>query len=671
MEAKTTQTGLTRRHQNHCTALKFLGATILLFSAATLLAAHVHILGNDVRTRPSSAFPRLPSENNEKFKKSRTRKKRTLRESTLAEKTTEMEVLRSVMKRAEWSSSECRSLRDREPLRNDSTVRSESEVATVSGYPFLPEGGVALAIRKWLQIQNQTQIQNKNNQDQIQIQNQTIPAQTHVTNSPAIPSPSNYCPTCSLPPAKSCHVKNYTVVIMSHDGDRFRKMAEASLFAKTKSWKGLTELIFVWNSPRSHLEQIAISNNKSTINGSNDTKSNVTAQFAQQLLRRHDDPADPLRIFFSLEHNLTDNLLNRYHPLLSPRNEALLYFDDDGPFSPFPHGSVMKPALELWKRHSDVQIGGRPRHLSFSSQRIQTALEQEREKHSLKFAIEGNPHKLSRDFAPFCRDGAGGDRATYHRHIFPDFDAYVLLPTGSILHRNYLCFIWHEAFAEMREYVRRHVTRPDDIYVSVLVAQLSGKGARTYARKRSFGGGNSVGAVDVGGGVGYGVVVGSGNFGGSNNNSEFIDEILKGSVGNNIRLNAAKAANGTDFGPNDNTNDNAISFHESNNDDNKHRTDHILNNPNKKYDDRRRHRRLMWESPNWFTYREEAVNSILGYFGSIHPGSVGWCAGTPYMKKSSYKNESSSIGYHCEPEYPPLEYLPWMNEWGIGYRQCP
>ena len=45
----------------------------------------------------------------------------------------------------------------------------------------------------------------------------------------------------------------------------------------------------------------------------------------------------------------------------------------------------------------------------------------------------------------------------------------VLLPSGTFLHRNFLCFIWHPAFEELRQWVVAHKTMPDDMTVSVCV----------------------------------------------------------------------------------------------------------------------------------------------------------------------------------------------------------
>jgi hypothetical protein len=63
--------------------------------------------------------------------------------------------------------------------------------------------------------------------------------------------------------------------------------------------------------------------------------------------------------------------------------------------------------------------------------------------------------------------------------------------------------------------------------------------------------------------------------------------------------------------------------------------------------------------------REEAINSIVGYFGSIHPGTVGWCAGTDYMKPNK-----RGVPFVCRPEKPSLDLIPWLNKGGIGNSIC-
>jgi len=77
------------------------------------------------------------------------------------------------------------------------------------------------------------------------------------------------------------------------------------------------------------------------------------------------------------------------------------------------------------------------------------------------------------------------------------------------------------------------------------------------------------------------------------------------------------------------------------------------------------HRRLLWKQKNWGNMREEAINSIVGYFGSIHPGTVGWCAGTEHMKPGR-----RGVHFVCQPEKPSLDLIPWLKKGGTGHSQC-
>jgi hypothetical protein len=79
----------------------------------------------------------------------------------------------------------------------------------------------------------------------------------------------------------------------------------------------------------------------------------------------------------------------------------------------------------------------------------------------------------------------------------------------------------------------------------------------------------------------------------------------------------------------------------------------------------RSHRRLLWKQKNWGIMREEAINSILGYFGSIHPGTVGWCAGTNYQQVNR-----RGVPFVCRPEKPTSDLLPWLQDGGVGHNQC-
>ena len=99
-------------------------------------------------------------------------------------------------------------------------------------------------------------------------------------------------------------------------------------------------MIIVWNSPRDALNQ---------------AKDDKEKSYARKLLDWDADPSHPLRIFFSLENGLANNLLNRYHPSIKPKNEVVMLFDDDGPF--WSRESMIDTGFELWKRNSDVQVG--------------------------------------------------------------------------------------------------------------------------------------------------------------------------------------------------------------------------------------------------------------------------------------------------------------------------
>lgn len=66
------------------------------------------------------------------------------------------------------------------------------------------------------------------------------------------------------------------------------------------------------------------------------------------------EPKVEFRTFISAEHGLGNNLLNRYHPDIRPKNEAVLFYDDDGPFYT---DTEIRTGFELWKRNSGRQIG--------------------------------------------------------------------------------------------------------------------------------------------------------------------------------------------------------------------------------------------------------------------------------------------------------------------------
>ena len=469
----------------------------------------------------------------------------------------------SIIQRVKWTKNQCEST----PLDQRHTVKKEIKTAT--DLPMLPEGGVAIALEKWLKDNPIYSFSTSNN--------------------------DNDHPTCYIPPNKSCHVTTYTLIIMSHTTERLQAFMDP-LRSMIDSWPGLTEVIIVWNSPRDTLTSATTSNNN---NGKD-------KRYANELLQWNKNTTHPLRIFFALENGLSNNLLNRYHPSLQPKNEAVMYFDDDGPF--WSRESMVYAGFELWKRNSNVQVGGFPRNVRFLSNRMKSL-----EKVNLQSSIEliqrdvdGYANEEHSTFTPLCRNTTG-DHVEYNYFSFPDFAGHVLLPSGTFLHRNYLCFIWHPAFKELRQWVIDHKTMPDDMTVSTLIAHLSGRAPRTFPREVA-----------------------------TEDDRRRLDEdsdIIISKPTKSIQRN--------------NSNSSRI---------------HRLQSP----PPNQSHRRLLWKQKGWGGMREEAINSILGYFGSIHPGTVGWCAGTEYMRSNN-----RGVPFVCHPEKPSLGLIPWLTKGGIGSTQCP
>ena len=461
----------------------------------------------------------------------------------------------SIIQRVKWTKDQC----DSTPLDQRHTVKKEIKTAT--DLPMLPEGGVAIALESWL----------KDDTD------------------------NNDYPTCYIPPTKSCHVTTYTLIIMSHTTERLQAFMDP-LRSMIDTWPGLTEVIIVWNSPRDTLTRATTSDNN---NGKD-------KRYANELLQWNENITHPLRIFFALENGLSNNLLNRYHPSLQPKNQAVMYFDDDGPF--WSRESMVYAGFELWKRNSNVQVGGFPRNVRFLSNRMKS-LEKVNLQSSIDLIqrdVDGYANEDHSTFTPLCRNTTG-DHVEYNYFSFPDFAGHVLLPSGTFLHRNYLCFIWHPAFEELRQWVVTHKTMPDDMTVSTLIAHLSGRAPRTFPREVATEG-----------------------------DRRRLDE-----DSDLIMPNHTRSIQHT------NISSSRI---------------HRLQSP----PPNQSHRRLLWKQKGWGGMREEAINSILGYFGSIHPGTVGWCAGTEYTRSNN-----RGVPFVCHPEKPSLGLIPWLIEGGIGSSQCP
>lgn len=405
-------------------------------------------------------------------------------------------------------------------------------------------------------------------------------------------------PMCELPPTLSCEVEKYSLILMSHTVSDNMRLGKLKNGIKDFAQRPETaEIILVWNSEK----EVLLNSDKSD---------------AKLIVEWNNDESHPLRIFFSLENGLGNNLLNRYHPMLQPKQEAIMYFDDDGPFyEPGP----MHAGFSLWKFNSDVQIGSLTRNIRFPSERMNdlqnkaTSLAAE---HYRKNSWQTHTHPYDTDivnramaeagesepgypnFTPICRDETG-DNVEYNYFVFPNYKAHMSLPSGSFLHRNYLCFVWHPLFKELRQFILDHPTHPDDMTISTLVSHLTGKPIRTFPRyfrdqKRRL-------------------------------EEEDMEIEEKHVEDDTSEINVSNIEN--------------------------------------------MRRRLLWQQKDWGNMREEAINSILGYFGSINPGSVGWCAGTEYEKPDTGKG---NMVYKCDPEYPSgADMIPWLKEGGLGYDECP
>ncbi len=490
----------------------------------------------------------------------------------------ESDILRQIMDRSASVSQHCKGLPEHhinEPVQKDFDT----------GVPPLPEGGVQKAMKAWLDKEEKGENGKSNNNDR-----------------------GDY-PVCYLPPAKSCNVTKYSVILMSHtvdDAKRLRKLKNG--IRDIAKFEGTSEIILVWNSPRGVLEE----SDKGD---------------ARLLVQWDADKTFPLRIFYSLENGLHNNLLNRYHPKVQPKEEAIVYFDDDGPFL---SEIALEVGFELWRFNSDVQIGSMARNIRFPSKRmneIQTETTAHLSKlyHQDAWQTHIHPYDTNQiekyqstaaahdgdlrggintkddvhagypQFTPLCNEESG-DVVEYNYFVFPHYKGHMSLPSGSILHRNYMCFMWHPSFGEMRQFILDHPTHPDDMTMSTLVSHLSGKALRTFPR-----------------------II-----------SEDRDRSAElGDLGKETPVEGDRTEAESEQG----------------------------------------RRKLLWQQKDWGNMREEAINSIVRYFGSINPGSVGWCAGTEYEKVD--KTSKGSMGFVCESgRIVEMSKIPWMNKGGLGHDEC-
>lgn len=261
---------------------------------------------------------------------------------------------------------------------------------------------------------------------------------------------------CSLPPATECNETKFTVIMQGYRVDRLtsvrheiRKIISGNAYGDM-----VKEFIFVWNNPVSLAK---LDNNAGQV--LLDWNNCSTNPF-------HKSRPNPFRLFLPLEQGFPNDLMNRYHPMIRPKSKAILFYDDDGPFY---LGKAIHGAFELWKRNSDAQLGAMPRAFTFSKR-------QEAERaHVMGEELD------DRKFVSYCPKC--GDVLKYDFRFFTPFHANMVLPSGSFLHRNYLCFIWHPALEIVRQFVRDHSVHPDDMTISTIVSQLNGRSPLTYSRR--------------------------------------------------------------------------------------------------------------------------------------------------------------------------------------------
>lgn len=399
---------------------------------------------------------------------------------------------------------------------------------------------------------------------------------------------------CQLPPEYECEETKLTVVFMAYNPDRLEKLlGQIKKFLLDEKWKTLiAEVVLTWNGPR-------------PVEESSDGK---------QLL--HLSETLPFRVVYPLKRGLENDLMNRYHPTVVrvEQTKAILYYDDDGPFYSF---EAVRAGFELWKRHPRAQMAAMSRNF----------VDSDRQKAELKRLQQQHPD-TPRDklFVSHCTNT--DDHVEYDFHYFANYDAHMALPSGSILHVNYLCFLWHPVLEPIRKFVRAHPVHPDDVTVSMIVSQLSGRAPRVYSRRLNAP---------------------------SEKDNALYKELLEKSQ-HHRRL-------GEELGDDDEYEDDALVSYQG-----------VI-----PISELQRMRSLMfkfdWDAPDknqpnaaefkqfWASLRTQAINSLVRYFGSFSGGSIGWCDGTPFY-------DPSKSG-RCFPVMAKQGWLPWMKSDGRPKETCP
>lgn len=399
---------------------------------------------------------------------------------------------------------------------------------------------------------------------------------------------------CVLPPDHECAETQFTVVFMAYNPDRLGLTLKQiqKMFEKAE-WQGLVkEVVMVWNGPRQVDE----------------------SPEGVKLLAYAVD--HPVRVTYPLKMGFPNDLMNRYHPdVVQVTTKAILFYDDDGPFySP----SAVLGGFELWKRHSSAQVGAMARQIDYSPR--QTA--------ERTAVTSGQPS--DRFFVSHCTNLPEPDQVDYNFRYFANFDANMVLPSGSFLHSNYLCFLWHPVLEPVREFVRAHPVHPDDVTVSMVVSQLGGRAPRVYSRR--------------------------------------CDKPDKEEKKDNGAQKSKDATAATKTRLRRLAEEHAEWKYEEQDEEEDKWTGIIP------LSERGRRQLLFgidWDAGSgmndakkyWAALRAEAVNALVQYFGSINSGSIGWCYGTKYYDEK--------VPGKCKPIMAKQGQLPWMNPDHTPKATCP
>ncbi len=400
---------------------------------------------------------------------------------------------------------------------------------------------------------------------------------------------------CRMPPETECQESQLTVIFMAYNPDRLGiTLNQIKKLTNREAFRGLVkECVVVWNGPRS-------------VDESNEGK---------QLLDFAKDPANSLRIVYPLKMGFPNDLMNRYHPdVVKVTTKAILYYDDDGPFYSY---KAIESGFELWKRNSRAQIGAMSRKIDYSPR-------QQEERQRL------DPEPNDKHFISHCDNLQ--DKVEYNFRFFANYDANMVLPSGSMLHSNYLCFLWHPALEEIRQFVLAHPVHPDDITVSTVVSHLAARAPKVYSRRLN----PDDGTVKRRGGRRLEETDPEVKAAEKEEENEEEERLMTGESEKQV---VQLENSGIGGGP-------------------AHEKGGIGG--------------ICWDCGSgmsekkqiWADLRSQAINSLIKYFGSINSGSIGWCEGTEFYDPGKEDG-------HCKPTMARIGWLPWMKEDGSPKEKCP